>query len=303
MFTFIAFPCLSHGASTHRILTPPLFRTSTLSFPLKHARRHTEKCHHDARRHAIVSEVQCTGRPLVNRRFYLSKAMAASICLLNGGLLSAPASIAAEERVTNTVYFDVQVGDEPEVGRIVIGLFGDRAPNIVQGFYRLATAQTGAGYKGSVFHRVVKGRYIEGGHIRQLTTDVQTKGRPPPFSEDEEFLSSKSFELKHDRPGILTTGTSYNDIDSSGFEFVITVAPLPELDGSNIVFGKVLKGQDLITSISEVPILRPSKTKQFFLDFGEAIGDERAQLARASLNRPLSKVRIINCGDASLLSK
>jgi peptidyl-prolyl cis-trans isomerase B (cyclophilin B) len=63
--------------------------------------------------------------------------------------------------VTHKVFFDVNVADE-QVGRIVIGLFGDTTPQTAKNFISFAQGYDGLGYTGSRFHRVIKDFMIQG---------------------------------------------------------------------------------------------------------------------------------------------
>ncbi len=125
---------------------------------------------------------------------------------------------------------------ETNRGTIELELYPQYAPKTVNNFYFLA--QQGY-YDGVTFHRVISNFMIQGG-------DPTGTGRGGPgYKFGDEFIGNP---LVHETGSIsmANAGPATN-----GSQFFITHAPQPHLDGKHTVFGKVIKGQDVVDAIRQ----------------------------------------------------
>lgn len=138
-------------------------------------------------------------------------------------------------------------------GVIEIELFDDVMPITTGNFMKLA----GEGfYNGTKFHRVIEGFMVQGGDPNSKTDDVMTYGSGgPSYTIADEFVAGE--ELTNVRGTIAMANTGQPN--SGGSQFFINLVDnvgldfdKPPMQSSHPVFGRVVKGMEIVDAIAKV---------------------------------------------------
>lgn len=134
-------------------------------------------------------------------------------------------------------------------GEIVIELDKEKAPITTANFLDYVKA---GHYDGTIFHRVINGFMIQGGGMDKSLKEKATKA--PITNEADNGLKNKTYTLAMART---------SDPHSATSQFFINVADNAFLDHTAkdargwgyAVFGKVVKGQEVVDAIKAVPTM------------------------------------------------
>ena len=145
------------------------------------------------------------------------------------------------ERRCHLLFFMKTAVISTKRGKIKLELFDDKTPITCANFEKLSNEGF---YDKLTFHRVIDEFMIQGG----CPLGDGTGG--PGYEFEDEFHP----DLKHNSPGILSMANA--GPNTNGSQFFITHVPCPWLDGKHTVFGKVIKGQNIVDSIEEGDIIK-----------------------------------------------
>ena len=139
-----------------------------------------------------------------------------------------------------------RVSLKTSMGEIVLELDHERAPKSVDNFLQYVKS---GHYKGTIFHRVIDGFMIQGGGFDKDM--VQKPTEKPIVNEGKNRLHNLPYTVAMARTG---------DPDSATAQFFINVndnamLDYPGRDGFGYaVFGKVIKGMDVVDKIKAVEV-------------------------------------------------
>ena len=133
-------------------------------------------------------------------------------------------------------------------GEVELELYSDVAPNHVKRFKDLANKGL---YDGVVFHRVIDGFMAQSGDVKfgnsnskEFNLSLAGQG-----GSDLPDLKAEFSDIPHVR-GILSAARSA-DPNSANSQFFICFESAPHLDRQYTVFGKVIKGMEIIDKIKK----------------------------------------------------
>ena len=133
-------------------------------------------------------------------------------------------------------------------GEVELELYSDVAPNHVKRFKDLASKGL---YDGVVFHRVIDGFMAQSGDVKfgnsnskEFNLSLAGTG-----GSDLPNLKAEFSDIPHVR-GVLSAARSA-DPNSANSQFFICFQSAPHLDRQYTVFGKVIKGMEIIDKIKK----------------------------------------------------
>ena len=148
--------------------------------------------------------------------------------LLSYRMYESPPEMGIDPEASYLVHMQLNIGE------VVLQLFPKSAPMAVNSFVFLAE---NGWFNGNPFHGVVPGKYVQTGD--PTGTGL---GGPGYFLPDE-----IDPDLDFNQSGIAAlTSTGPN---TNGSQFFITLSPLPVLNGTRTIFGRVVKGLDLLLKL------------------------------------------------------
>ncbi len=176
----------------------------------------------------------------------LTDLLCLSAVVVTLGVVSVSAQDKKDEKKPAAPAKEVAVLKFKDFGDIVVEFFPDVAPKTVENFTKLAKDKF---YDGTQSHRLIPGFMVQLGDplTKDATKEAFWGTGDPGYKIKAEFN-----DRPHDK-GILSMARSANP-DSAGSQFFICFRRAANLDRQYTVFGKVLKGLDVLDKLEAVPV-------------------------------------------------
>ncbi|CCB88910.1 peptidylprolyl isomerase [Simkania negevensis] len=154
---------------------------------------------------------------------------------------------------------DIIMVMETTQGTIEIKLMPEVAPKTCENFMKLSEKKY---YDGIIFHRIIKEFMIQGG-------DPTGTGTGGESIWGKDFKDEFSKSVNFDEPYLLAMAN--RGPDTNGSQFFITTVETPWLNQKHTIFGKVIKGEDVVkklegveTTMQDKPVT-PQKIVKLFI--------------------------------------
>ena len=158
------------------------------------------------------------------------------------------------------------------------------------------------------FHDIRKGEFIAFGAngSKRLGQVSVPEGTFSAGERNADLTKASAFRGNHLKPGTVSLALSYDGsrtaspFDGNVYsEVIITTgpAPVPSLDGKNIIFGRVdRESLDVISKIASTPVFSPSSQVKAWNFVASRVGDEGAATSKLVWTKPTKAVAIFQSG-------
>lgn len=179
--------------------------------------------------------------------FFMNQNDNSKIDMKSADITSEPGGVVSTSTVAGSETAKIASGAviKTNKGEIEVYFFGTEAPKTVENFQKLS----GSGfYTNTKFHRVIKGFMIQGGDpfTKDDSLKMQWGTGGPGYTFEDEINEHKIVR------GVLAMANAGPGTNGSQF-FIVTAQGAPWLDGAHTVFGKVVRGMDVVDIIESTP--------------------------------------------------
>ncbi|CDK25162.1 unnamed protein product [Kuraishia capsulata CBS 1993] len=166
---------------------------------------------------------------------------------------------------TKYAYLDISLNQKP-IGRVVVELFTEKAPQACLNFMSLCGDHTGQeipglylkrNYNHTKIHRAVKNFAIEGGDVVSdpNSPEVGSRGSSIYAQSDNDpgFFEDENLKQEFEEPFLVGMANA-NSPNTNTSRFFITTSPSPHLNGKHTLFGKVVHGKSVVREVEKVDV-------------------------------------------------
>lgn len=174
------------------------------------------------------------------------------------------------------MFFEISIRNVGAIGKMVAVLFSDYVPMTVKNFLAFCDSKAKLTYKGCLFYLIFQNFFCQTGDVVENRGFGGTSLYGPYFGDEDHtlqhgergkcggwarWINQKTPQLRNINffSGILTM---YQKIPNRNqCQFLITFRELKSLNGTNVVFGKIVKGFHVLDAIESVGSKKTGRPK------------------------------------------